>query len=186
MGKERSRSRITCKIDRLPPDVKKEVDAMLSDSSNKYWEISEWLKEQGHDISTSSVGRYAIRIGKATARLMEAQRQAEALAVAIRANPDADYTEAAMRILMDGLVNKLATAEEEFDEMSLADAGKLVTNLSRTKAYKDKVRQDMMSRMELAFKGMESEIMQTIKGDAELAGEMKSILQKTREKMLRD
>ena len=47
---------------------------------------------------------------------------------------------------MDGLINKLATAEEEFDALPLEKAGRLLTSLSRTKVYKDRVKQDMQKK----------------------------------------
>lgn len=39
---------------------------------------------------------------------------------------------------MNGLVNRMATAEEEFDLMPLDKAGRLIASLSRTKVYKDR------------------------------------------------
>lgn len=184
MGKERQRNRISSKIDALPPDVKAEVDAMLLDSSITYTQISEFLNEEGYVISRSAVGRYALRTNDATSRLQEIQQRTEALVKVAQQNPDLDYTEAGMQFLMDGLINRLAMAEEEFDEMPLDKAGKLVTALSRTKAYKDKVRQDLQSNTEKAFKGMEAEIMAAIKGNKALADEMKSILERAKVAML--
>ena len=43
--------------------------------------------------------------------------------------------------------------------------------LSRTKAYKDKVRQDMKDKADLAFQEMEEEIMKTIKVRSGAEGE---------------
>lgn len=184
MGKQRQKTRVSCKMDKLPGDVLREVDALIVDTSNTYTDISDHLLELGYDISRSAVGRYAVRSNSATQRLLAAQQQTEALVNVIKQNPDADYTEAGMRMLMDGLINKLATAEEEFDAMPVEKAGRLITALSRTKVYKDKVRQDMMAKMELAFKGMEAEILQTIKSDPELLEDMKRILTRAKEKMM--
>ena len=87
---------------------------------------------------------------------------------------------------MNGLVNKVATAEEEFDTMPLDKAGRLIASLSRTKVYKDKVRQEMKKKADLAFKEMEAEMMKTIKGDAKLAENLKEILKAAKERMLSD
>ncbi len=87
---------------------------------------------------------------------------------------------------MNGLVNKVATAEEEFDTMPLDKAGRLIASLSRTKVYKDKVRQEMKKKADLAFKEMEAEMMKTIKGDAMLAENLKEILKAAKERMLSD
>nr|WP_315974069.1 phage protein Gp27 family protein [Paenibacillus melissococcoides] len=36
---------------------------MLLDTRYTYWEISEYLEEQGFEVSKSSIGRYALRVG---------------------------------------------------------------------------------------------------------------------------
>lgn len=186
MGKQRTRTRITSKIDELPGELKLKVDVMLADTSNTYAYISEYLKGQGYKISKSSVGRYASRTNTATQRLLEAQAQTEKLIQVVKDNPEADYTEAAIMMMMSGLVDKVATAEEEFNEMPLDKAGRLIASLSRTKVYKDKVRQDMKKKADVAFKEMEAEMMKVIKNDAESAEQLKIILTKAKERMLED
>lgn len=184
MGKQRKRTRISSKIDELPEELRLKVDVMLADTSNTYEYISQYLKQEGYDISKSSVGRYATRSNSATQRLLEAQAQTEKLIQVVKDNPDADYTEAAIILTMNGLVNKVATAEEEFNEMPLDKAGRLIASLSRTKVYKDKVRQDMKKKADIAFKEMETEMMKVIKNDPESAEQLKIILIRAKERML--
>lgn len=186
MAKERKKTRISSKIDELPLEIKSQVDVMLTDTSNSYWNISDWLKEKGYEISKSSVGRYAVRSNTATQRLLEAQSRTEALVNVVKRNPDADYTEAGMVLMMDGLINRLATAEEEFDSIPLDKVGRLIASLSRTKVYKDRVRQEMKDKADLAFKELEGEIMKTIKSDPELVTKLKEILTCAKEMMLND
>lgn len=45
MGKQRSKKRITSKIDELPEQLRLQVDLMLADTSNTYVEISQYLKQ---------------------------------------------------------------------------------------------------------------------------------------------
>lgn len=186
MGKQRKKTRISSKIDELPEVLRTNVDVMLADTSNTYQDISNFLKGQGYEVSKSSVGRYAMRSNSAMQRLLEAQAQTEKLVKVVQQNPDADYTEAGMRMLMDGLINKMATAEEEFDQMPLDKAGRLLASLSRTKVYKDKVRQDMQKKADLAFREMESEIMKVIKQDAASVESLRRILGKAKERMMQD
>ena len=108
------------------------------------------------------------------------------LVEAIKKDPSADYTEGAMRIITNELTQKFATAEEEWDNMELEKAARVMVSLSRTKAYKDKIKQELKTKMELAFEQMESDLMQLIKSDQELSGQLKSILEKAKEKMMRD
>ena len=186
MGKQRKKTRINSKIDELPEIVRTNVDVMLADTSNTYQDISVFLKSQGYEISKSSVGRYAMRSNSAMQRLLEAQQQTEKLVQVVKQNPDADYTEAGMRMLMDGLINKMATAEEEFDQMPLDKAGRLLASLSRTKVYKDKAKQEMQKKADLAFKEMEQEILKVIKQDERSAEALKEILNRAKERMIQD
>lgn len=186
MAKKRVKTRISSKVDELPEEVKRQVDVMLVDTSNTYLDISQKLKGMGYDVSKSSIGRYALRTSSAMQRLLEAQAQTEQLVKVVQKNPEADYTEAGMRLLMDGLINKLATAEEEFDQMPLDKAGRLITSLSRTKVYKDRVRQDMQKKADIAFKEMESRIMKIIRQDEEAAAQLRNILQEAKDRMMTD
>lgn len=186
MGDKRTKQRITSKIDELPEDLRMKVEVMLADTSNTYEYISQFLKGEGYDISKSSVGRYATRTNNAMQRLLEAQAQTDRLIQVVKENPEADYTEAAILLTMNGLLNKVATAEEEFNEMPLDKAGRLIASLSRTKVYKDRVKQDMRRKADIAFREMESEMLKVIKQDEKSAAQLKEILAKAKERMMED
>ena len=186
MGDKRTKQRITSKIDELPEDLRMKVDVMLADTSNTYEYISQFLKGEGYDISKSSVGRYATRTNNAMQRLLEAQAQTDRMIQVVKENPEADYTEAAILLTMNGLLNKVATAEEEFNEMPLDKAGRLIASLSRTKVYKDRVKQDMRRKADIAFREMESEMLKVIKQDGKSAEMLKEILAKAKERMMED
>lgn len=186
MGEKRTKQRISSKIDELPEDLRMKVDVMLADTSNTYEYISQFLKGEGYDISKSSVGRYATRTNNAMQRLLEAQAQTDRLIQVVKENPEADYTEAAILLTMNGLLNKVATAEEEFNEMPLDKAGRLIASLSRTKVYKDRVKQDMRRKADIAFREMESEMLKVIKQDEKSAVQLKEILAKAKERMMED
>ena len=186
MAKKRTRTRVSSKIDELPEALRVKVDVMLADTSNTYEYISQFLKGEGYDISKSSVGRYATRTNNAMQRLLEAQAQTDRLIQVVKENPEADYTEAAILLTMNGLLNKVATAEEEFNEMPLDKAGRLIASLSRTKVYKDRVKQDMRRKADIAFREMESEMLKVIKQDEKSAAQLKEILAKAKERMMED
>lgn len=186
MGEQRQRTRTRSKVDDLPEDLKVKVDFMLLDTSNTYTDISEYLKSKDHDISKSAIGRYALRTNNATQRLLEAQEQTRMLIETIKKNPDVDYTEGALQIMSGELTKKFAQAQEEWDDMPLDKAARVMVSLSRTKIYKDNVRHDMKKKVELAFEGMEAEIMKVIKADTALAKELKAVLEKAKTKMIND
>ena len=173
-------------MDELPEEIRQQVDVMLVDTSNTYLSISLKLKDMGYEVSKSSIGRYALRTASATQRLLEAQAQTEQLDKDKNKNPDADYTEAGIRMMVNGLIDKIATAEEEFDALPLDKAGRLLASLSRTKVYKDRVKQDMQKKADLAFSEMEDRIMKLIRQDPEAAAQLRTILQEAKDRMMQD
>ena len=108
------------------------------------------------------------------------------IAQAVEAHPDLDYTKAASMVLMDGLMQRVSTAEDDFAEMPLDKAGRLIASLARNATYEKRVRQDMKKKAELAFDQLEAELMAAIKQHPELAGELHDVLSRAREKVLDD
>lgn len=183
---ERRRTRVSSTIDKLPDDIKGQLDAKLMDTANTYEELSEWLKAEGHEISKSAIGRYAIRSTQAAQRVAETLQRTRAIAQAVEAHPELDYTKAASMVLMDGLMQRVSTAEDDFAEMPLDKAGRLIASLSRNATYEKRVRADLKKKAELAFDQMEVELMAAIKQHPDLAGELHDVLARAREKVLTD
>ena len=184
--KERRRTRISGSVDKLPEGIRLQLDAKLMDTSNSYTDLALWLKEEGYPVSRSAIGRYAIRSNQAAQRVAETLQRTQAIAAAVEAHPDMDYTKAASMVLMDGLMQRVSTAEEDFAEMPLDKAGRLIASLNRAATYEKKVRQDMKKRAELAFEEMETELMAAIRQDPELKDELHGILLRAKEKVLRE
>lgn len=182
----RRRTRFSSKITQLPEPVRERLDELLLDTANTYEDIAAWLKSEGYDVSKSAVGRYAIRANQATQRVVETLEKTKAIAAAVAANPDLDYTKASRVVMMDGLMKRVSTAEDEFDELPLDKAGRLIAQLSRVEVYEQKVKRDIMSKMELAFDQLEAELMTAIKRDPALSTELHGVLQRAREKVLSD
>lgn len=113
------RARVDSKIMRLPPAVREQVDEMLQDTSISYLMISDWLKEYDYDISKSAVQRYAVHARKASQRVVETLEKMRVIIQAVEENPDVDYTKASRIMAMDGLLQRMTTAEEEFLELPL-------------------------------------------------------------------
>ncbi|MBV1817634.1 DUF3486 family protein [Bacteroidales bacterium MSK.15.36] len=175
--------RANSKISQLPDDIKEKLDGLLLDTSNSYQDISDWLNEQGYKVSKSSVGRYAIRASQATQRVVETLEKTKAIIQAVEKNPDLDYTKASRIVMMDGLLQKVSTAEEEFQEMPLDKAGRLIASLSRAEIYDQKAKRDYKNKMEVALEGLEAELMAKIKEDKDLARDVSAMLRKVKDKI---
>ena len=185
-GKPRRRTRISSTIDRLPVDVRTQLDLRLADTANTYEELSSWLKSEGFEISRSAIGRYAIRSTTAAQRVAETLQRTQAIAKAVEEHPDLDYTKAASMIFMDGLIQRVSTAEDEYAEIPLDKAGRLIAAISRNATYEKRTRAELKKKAELAFDQMEAELMEAIRQHPELSGELRDVLSRAREKVLPD
>ena len=183
---DRRRTRISSTIDKLPDDIKTELDVRLADTANTYEDLSAWLKAEGYEISKSAIGRYAIRSTQAAQRVAETLQRTQAIAQAVDGRPDLAYTKAASMVLMDGLMQRVSTAEDDFAEMPLDKAGRLIASLARNATYEKRVRQDMKKKAELAFAQLADERMAAIQQPPELAGAQHDGLARAREKVLDD
>lgn len=180
---EKKRTRVNSKVTQLPDELKEQMDSMLLDTSNTYEDISKWLKSQGYNISRSAVGRYAIRANQATQRVVETLEKTRAIIQAVEKNPDMDYTKASRIVMMDGLLQKVSTAEEEFQEMPLDKAGRLIASLSRAEVYDQKAKRDWKGKMEVALNGLETELLSKVREDKELTREVAAMIKKVRDKV---
>ncbi|MDL2288283.1 DUF3486 family protein [Oscillospiraceae bacterium OttesenSCG-928-F05] len=183
---KRQRTRINSKIDQLPSNLKVQVNAMLLDTANTYESIADWLDSEGYPISKSAIGRYALRTNQAAQRVAETLERTKAIVAAVSDEPDIDFTRASRLVLMDGLMQRVSTAEEEFSEMPLDKAGRLIASLSRAESYEKKLRHDIKSKMELALSKFEDELMAKVKADPALAAELSALLERVRDQVLRD
>lgn len=140
MGKQRERNRIKSRVDELPPEARESLDRMLADVTNTYQEIAEHMAAQGWDISRSSIGRYALRQNAVARRLRESREQMEALIHEAQGNSDLEASELASSILINGLTRRLATAEEDFENIPIEKAGRLLVQIQRSAIYKERMR----------------------------------------------
>lgn len=184
MEKEYKKFRKNNKINSLPNDIKKELDIMLSDTSNTYIQISQYLKDNGYDISKSSVGRYALQTHKLSTKLLEARSQVNELVRLAKEGKDSEnITEGAMQIATVKLTEKIAYLEEEIEEMDASDAIKLITSISRTKAYKDKIYAQLKSEYENAYKNFIESIKEELQKYPDILEKMIIIAEDTMAKL---
>ena len=182
--KEYKKYRKYNKIVSLPDEIKKELDIMLSDTANTYMDISEWLKDKGFEISKSTVGRYALETHKLSTKLLEARTQVNELVRLAKEDKDSEnITEGAMQIAAVKLTEKIAYLEEEIESMDASDAIKLITSISRTKTYKDKVYAKLKSEYEEAYKNFKNAISEELKNHPDLLERLIKITDNTVSKL---
>ncbi len=183
MGKQRQKKRVKSRIDELPPELRDLIDIRLANVNITYREIADEVTTKGYDISKSSIGRYALRQGSALQRLKEAQEQTRVLVNAVKSHPDVDYTEAGLQILMDQLIKKMTIAQEEIDEMAPDKAGRLIVAISRTAAYKEKVKAELTKGFNKAFAKVKADLMEDLASRPELYEQVDVLVDKLKKKM---
>jgi hypothetical protein len=176
MGKQRSRNRIKSRIDELPPEAREMLNAMLADVTNTYSYIAETMTAKGWEISRFSVGRYALRQNDVARRLMEAREQTTAMLAVVRNNQDIEASELATSILIDGLTQKIALAQEEFEDMPLEKAGKLLVALQRSAVYKARMRATRAQACHDVEANILAKIREQVQGDPELVARLSAIV----------
>ena len=135
MDKNRSHG----KIDKLPPELKREVENRLL-GGETYEDISAYLKEQGEDVHFSSVGRYGRGFLKKFESVRVAKEFAKLLAEDNIDRPATELHEAnnllASQIIMEAMI------DDEMDAKERAQAAKSIAALQRAQVSNEKLKID--------------------------------------------
>lgn len=132
------RTRVRSKIGGLPPDLRASVEQMImTPQEYTYQDISEFLKDNGHEISYGAVFRYARRLNADLQMAVMNQENLRRVTEAMNKYPDLDYVEVLMVIAAQKLLDRIMAApEDQWDAMEIEDVVKGVISLARTKTYK--------------------------------------------------
>ena len=144
----------------LPKEVLDKVNDMLLNENMKYSDIQHWLETE-HDmkISLSSISNYAVKIYQAAQRVSDDLERTKFFIDYIGDKSELDASKATTAILKSGLLQKIATAEEEFNEMPVEKAGRLLVELNKAEIARERLELDYKKKMQLAFEAFESNIM---------------------------
>ena len=169
MGKQRQKTRIKSRVDELPEEIKKFLDGMLLDVSITYQEIADAVTGKGYEISKSSVGRYALRKNAVLERLKEATEQTRLIIEASKGNDPLKAVNATIEMMTAGLARKIATAQEEIDNLPVEKAMHATIQLKKVAVEEanNLLRTDKLYRQALA--DVKAAFIEVIKKDPSLA-----------------
>lgn len=172
------------KMYQLPKDVLNQVNDLLLNENMKYSDIQHWLEtEHGTKISLSSISNYAIKIYKAAQRVADDLERTKYFIDFIGNKSEVDASKATTAILKSGLLQKIATAEEEFNEMPVEKAGRLLVELNKAEIARERLELDYKKKMQLAFEAFECNIMDEVKKYPEIKEKFASLLKEMKDKM---
>ncbi|HCT92472.1 MAG TPA: hypothetical protein DF613_14010 [Lachnospiraceae bacterium] len=178
------KTRSDSKMYQLPKDVLAQINGMLLDENMKYSDIQHWLEtEQGMKISLSSISNYAVKIYQAAQRVSDDLERTKFFLDYIGSKSEIDAGKATTAILKSGLLQKIATAEEEFNEMPIEKAGRLLVEINRTEIARERLELDYKKKMQLALEAFEGDIMGQIKKYPEIREKFMAALFELKQKM---
>lgn len=118
------------KIDGLPPALKAELERILLDRAHGGYEaLSAWLKEQGFEISKSSLHRADQRIQQVMARIKASAEAARLLAQAAPDEAD-EHSAAVIRMVQSALFDAMLRVREA-EEADPAEQVRLLSSAAR-------------------------------------------------------
>lgn len=158
---------------------------MLLNENMKYSDIQYWLEtEHNMKISLSSISNYAVKIYQAAQRISDDLERTKFFVDYIGDKSELDASKATTAILKSGLLQKIATAEEEFNEMPVEKAGRLLVELNRSEIARERLELDYKKKTELAFEELETRMYKLIKGYPELREKLVEVLKEAKQKWL--
>lgn len=184
MSERVRKPRSDSKMYQLPKDVLDQVNAMLLNENMKYSDIQHWLEtEHNMKISLSSISHYAVKIYQAAQRVSDDLERTKFFIDYIGDKSDLDASKATTAILKSGLLQKIATAEEEFNEMPVEKAGRLLVELNKTEIARERLELDYKKKVQLAFEAFEGQVMQEIKNYPEIRRKFLDLFAELKNKM---
>lgn len=127
------------KIDSFPTSLKDEVEFMIQ-SDYTYQEIVEYIKQNGYDVSLTSVYRYANNLNTSLKQLKMVQENFKAINEELRRYPDMDTGDGIIRLLSHQILERVQNMDsEDLKDVDVLKLMKEANALIRTAAYKSKV-----------------------------------------------
>lgn len=169
------------KMYQLSKEVLNQINDMLLNENMKYSDIQFWLKHTHNlKISLSSISNYAVKIYRATQRVADDLERTKFFIDFLGDKSDIDASRATTAILRSGLLQKISTAEEEFNEMPIEKAGRLLVELNRNALAEKRLELDYKKKMQLAFDALEHELFEQIKNHPDLKDKVHNVLSECR------
>ncbi|MDR2005899.1 MAG: DUF3486 family protein [Acidaminococcales bacterium] len=128
---------------------KEMVDRMLA-GGYTYEDIAAAVADAGEFVSTSALHRYNRSFEFAAEKLRRAREQTRVLVEALRESPGTEMAEVANQVMMAGLLERVSAADDEFAELDLAQAGKLIATLERSATGRERLKLQFEKMLKVA------------------------------------
>jgi hypothetical protein len=143
------------KIVFLPDEVRQQLEhRLVGGKFTGYVELEGWLREQGYEISKSSIHRYGTQLEERLNALKVATDQARAL---VAASPDdaGDMSEAVLRLMQEKIFTALMDMELDPADVSLPGLAKALAPLVRANIANKKFAAEVRDKTRAAAEAVE-------------------------------
>lgn len=131
------------KVDLLPEDIRTELEArLIKDGFSGYRQLSEWLADQGFEISKSRLHVWGQDFEDRLGALRKVTAQARAI-VAESPDDDGAVNDALIRLTQEKVFTLMADLEVEMSTGDLAKITRAVANLSRASVSQKKLAKEI-------------------------------------------
>lgn len=144
----KKKNRKHSKIDSLPNDIKEAVEEMIK-SDFTYREIVDYIKNQGFEISQSSVQRYASGLNETLQSLRMAQENFRAVMEETEKYKNLDVSDGILRLLSNQVFQNINNmSEDRMNDVNFETLMKNAVALTKAIAYKRKIDVDTKTVLE--------------------------------------
>ncbi|MFC3716817.1 DUF3486 family protein [Luteimonas soli] len=143
------------KVDQLPEAVRQELEQkLIANGFGGYEALTEWLTEQGFEISKSSVHRWGSDFEERVDALRIATQQAKAI---VKASPDdeGDMSEALMRLMQERIFSALVSLEVDPKKVNLGSLAKALAPIARASIAQKKYASEVRDRARAAVEAVD-------------------------------
>ncbi len=145
------------KIEReLPPELVEEINARLVEG-HTYQEVADWLRQMGHQVSKSSVGRYGKDFLARLERLRIVRDQARAIVEDNADRPATELNEAASALASQLITEALLAAGDAGQglDKKVTEAIKALALLERSAVARERLKLEFKQKAEAAVARIE-------------------------------
>lgn len=164
------------KIDKLPEEIVKAVNELLVTPGVTYKDVVGWLKQKGHEVSKSSVGRYSQQFLSRLEKLRAVKDQAKAI---IEADPDAPATEmheAANQLAVQLIMEKLMGIPD-LEGAKITEIFKALALLERSAVSREKLKLEFNKGVEAAAAKIKEALKKELMADSDLQQKMMDVVE---------
>jgi hypothetical protein len=170
------------KVLEFPPEIVETLNKKLVDGYT-YQEIAEWLKQMGHEVGKSSIGRYGKDFLSRLERLKLIKDQAKAI---VETNPDAPTTEMAEAAnqLAIQLITEALMQVDNLEGAKITEVFKALALLERSGVAREKLKYEYDRGVKADIAKLKAELKRELGSNTDLLSQLEEMIESIQEQVV--